>query len=614
MIAVGQDGTALRYDGRNWTALSTGTDQRFGAVWGSDSSNYWFVGDAGWIVRYPQGQWEVLADNLPANTQFNDVWVSPSDNIYIAGSNGTGGMVRKFDGSNWTYVSAGASYIAAIHGLTDSLIWATGYSYSPTNAASAHKWNGTSWTQSALSGNYPSDVWVSDVNNAWIVGTDLIYKFNGSGWTSVSRPNPSPNTNYNCIWGSSPTNIWVCSSSVVYQWNGSIWSSPQFPGTVEAIWGADQNNMWTVGSSGTISKGDGSKWYSKTNTDIQSAWMKAVWGIDRNNVWAVGKTGAIIKWNGYRWARLQASITDDLKALSGTKNGVIAISSTQAFRMKDMVEPSMVSTTSGWLKKIWGTDATHLWAVGQNGTLLRYENGWFAWPLGEVGKISKLSTVWGSDKNNTWVGGGAGTVFKFDGTKWAQQPTGISQDLNGLWGTSAAKLFAVGAGGTIVSSDGTNWSLLPPVTSQGLYGIHGVTNMTTTTAFAVGAGGTIVKYDGSSWSVVSSGSGETLYGVWVGSDSLAFAVGARGTILRYDGTSWSKMESGTTARLYDVWGSGPSDVWAVGDGGTLLHFDGSKWSWVNSGTSLGLYGVWGTDAKNVWAVGDAGAILKWTTP
>jgi hypothetical protein len=52
VFAVGSGGTILRYDGRVWSPMTSGTTVTLNSVWGSSSSDIFAVGSGGMILHY----------------------------------------------------------------------------------------------------------------------------------------------------------------------------------------------------------------------------------------------------------------------------------------------------------------------------------------------------------------------------------------------------------------------------------------------------------------------------------------------------------------------------------------------------------------------------------
>ena len=57
--------------------------------------------------------------------------------------------------------------------------------------------------------------------------------------------------------------------------------------------------------------------------------------------------------------------------------------------------------------------------------------------------------MWGSDATNVWAVGDGGTILKWNGGAWSPQISGTAQFLYGVWGGDATNVWAVGNGGTI---------------------------------------------------------------------------------------------------------------------------------------------------------------------
>ena len=218
---------------------------------------------------------------------------------------------------------------------------------------------------------------------------------------------------------------------------------------------------------------------------------------------------------------------------------------------------------------------------------------------------TRLTSVWGSDASNVWVVGYDGTLLKWNGSAWAKQYSGTTARLNSVWGRDVSNVWAVGSSGTILKWDGSAWAAQYSGTMNTLTSVWGsdVSNV-----WAVGDYGTILKWDGSAWVAQASGTTSYLYSVWGSDASNVWAVGS--TILKLNGSAWAKQYSVKDTYLTSVWGSDASNVWAVGDDGTILKWNGSAWAAQGSGTTERLNSVWGRDASNVWAVGGGGTILK----
>jgi hypothetical protein len=100
------------------------------------------------------------------------------------------------------------------------------------------------------------------------------------------------------------------------------------------------------------------------------------------------------------------------------------------------------------LQSVWGADAKNVWAVGDGGTIVKWNGS--AWSAQPSGTSKDLYGVWGSDASNVWAVGDGGTIVKWNGSAWSAQPSGTSKDLYGVWGSDASNVWAVGYSGTIL--------------------------------------------------------------------------------------------------------------------------------------------------------------------
>ncbi len=260
--------------------------------------------------------------------------------------------------------------------------------------------------------------------------------------------------------------------------------------------------------------------------------------------------------------------------------------------------------TSNALYSVGGGDVGNIWAVGQAGTIRKWNGS--TWLAQSSGTMSSLFGVRGSDADNVWAVGQNGVILKWDGSNWMPQTSGTVQSLRSVWVSDAGNVWAVGDGGAIRKWNGNSWSSQTSGTMSTLYSIWGsdVNNI-----WAVGQNGTIRKWNGSEWSAQTSGTTQNIYEVWGSDANNVWVVGDGGTIRKWNGSVWSAQTSGTTNALYSIWVSDANNAWVVGDGGTIRKWNGSNWSAQSSGTSLTLHTIWGSGAGNIWAVGDGGTML-----
>jgi hypothetical protein len=111
----------------------------------------------------------------------------------------------------------------------------------------------------------------------------------------------------------------------------------------------------------------------------------------------------------------------------------------------------MESGTSSLLRGVWGSGANDVYAVGEGGTVLRYDGvRWYALPNPTT---KTLRAVWGTDPTDVYVVGEEGSLFRYNGSAWTTLDSKTTALLIGLSGTrGGGYVFAVGTTATIVSS------------------------------------------------------------------------------------------------------------------------------------------------------------------
>lgn len=258
------------------------------------------------------------------------------------------------------------------------------------------------------------------------------------------------------------------------------------------------------------------------------------------------------------------------------------------------------------LNAIWGTSATSLWAVGNGGTIRKWDGT--TWSGQTSGTTNHLRAVWGSDASNVWAVGDGGTILKWNGSAWSAQTSGISTALYGVWGSASNSVWAVGEGGVVRKFNGTTWSAQTSGVTTALYSVWGTAS---TSVWAVGAEGAVRRFNGTTWSAQTSNTTATLRGVWGSNATNIWFAGSGGTLARSNGTTWTLQTSPLAVDLTGIWGSDASNLWASGANGTILRTTNGGTTWTNqvSNTLQPLYGIRGTDANNTWAVGAGGEIM-----
>lgn len=187
---------------------------------------------------------------------------------------------------------------------------------------------------------------------------------------------------------------------------------------------------------------------------------------------------------------------------------------------------------------------TTAWAVGDSGTVLRYEDG--KWTENQTGLPKKnLTTIWGTGATDIWVAGDGIVAHYTDAWKLVtfNQPLPSDLPIRSLWGERLGqntRLWIVGA----------NRNGAAP--NNNIYACSTATMMCSQPASASSIT--------ANWTHV-----------WGRSDLGVYAVSDRGDIWHAYKDGGTLERSDTRLPLYGIWASNMADIWAVGADGTILH-------------------------------------------
>ncbi|HEY9284285.1 MAG TPA: YCF48-related protein, partial [Pyrinomonadaceae bacterium] len=301
------------------------------------------------------------------------------------------------------------------------------------------------------------------------------------------------------------------------------------------------------------------------------------------------------------------------------------------------------------------------------------QEGWTARRRGLAGK--DLNTVYFADSKRGWAGGDEGLVLRTEdgGGTWEQQVSGVPDGVNDIYFRNKEDGHLLAANRVLVTEDGgRTWraaARFAPADFDGaspeLYSVRftakkrgwivgsvsrgdrvldslllrtddGGTTWQRVRApvkvellhldfrgerrgWIVGDRGTILHTadGGETWRQQRANTTATLYHVEFEDDETGWAVGERSTILRTTdgGATWLAVEVpvlGPRATLLSVAFANKEEGWIVGRNGTILRSSDGGRTWVRqeSGTKQHIYALHVRD-KRAWAVGGDGQVLSY---
>jgi hypothetical protein len=286
-------------------------------------------------------------------------------------------------------------------------VWASG-------ADGTFDFNGGAWTHPLLAG---STAQLPPVNGLWgttssfVVGVGnaaLILRYDGTGWRKDVPARADGTGTLFGVAGSGASDVWAVGDAHFAHYTGSGWLDVTPPATngeaYLAVWLSGPGEGWACGQAGILAHLSGGTWTGAGRLG-GSFGRNGLWGSGPSDVWMVGFKHS-----------LATGLPLSIEHYDGTAwtNGA------------GMLDPQ---GTLPPLNAVWGSDATHVWAVGENGTIV-FWNGQL-WKSVLSGTTDKLSAVWGSGPNDVWVAG-AGGMRHFNGTTWAPVP-GLSSPPTAVW-------------------------------------------------------------------------------------------------------------------------------------------------------------------------------------
>ena len=394
-------GTAPDPDGYTLT-LDGGSPQTIGV-----STTYSFV-------AVPAGEHTVALGGLASPC----VLTSPNPQTATVVAGGTATLSFSIDCTpptinSWSAMESGTKIpLYAIWGDAGTDVYAVGYHYlddvGQFSESTILRFDGTTWSPVATSFNFLAQLWLTGVSGSsasdvYAVGEGFdesggsafgaILHFDGSNWSKVLGP-PLP---------------------------------PQLEGALYTVSSSSATEAYAVGftfnivngeENATAIKFDGRSW---TSTDVSGSnhlVLHDVWSKTGQAPFAVGDdkisetetTGAVLRYDGTAW-----------QPISGAGNNP--------------------------LNAVWGTSASDVFAVGDNGAILHFDGANLSTMTSPTPET--LVDVYGNASTDVFAVGLTGTILHFDGTEWKIQPSGVTDGLFGVW-TTTAEAFAVGDSGRIV--------------------------------------------------------------------------------------------------------------------------------------------------------------------
>ena len=464
------------------------------------------------------------------------------------------------------------------------------------------------WINPTLPPEHLHDVWGSPAGDAWAVGAEgTILHWDGAVWSAAAVPDLRWSPEFSGVWGAGGDDVYAVGADTgAYRWDGSAWNpldlSDVAPGSAfRDVCGTGPDDVWIVGDDGVVLHGGGASW-SRVDPE-RTADLLAAWCPAPGRLVAAGASGTVLAYDGSTWidrsyehASLSPTLTgvwapalDDVWTVGGEYFMGYLVLHFDGTAWTEIYE----DYTEPWRPQaVWGTAADDVYVAGGEETApfapagygeVRHWDGSTFVSSGGAGR--PLNGIWGSGPDDAWAVGDSGTIVRWDGTYWIDEGgTMVEDDLETVWGASPDDIWMASAR-ALYHYDG-EW--IGEVDLPGVDFVFAEPRLAGSgpddVFLAMGRRrGDVLHWDGSSWSMTAA---DGVLDLWVAGPGDVWA--AAGEILHWDGSEWTVAFVSDLAGygMKAVWGFAPDDVWAVGesdDDMIVARWNGHAWSEAPSG-------------------------------
>jgi hypothetical protein len=318
--------------------------------------------------------------------------------------------------------------------------------------------------------------------------------------------------------------------------------------------GSADDDVWLVGDGNTVLHWDGERWMDLHGV-LRGLDLYSVWSSGPNDAWVAGDAGVTFRYN------------PDEPLIAYTRHLNQGGGAILHFDGKGWKADPQIGKR--WAHAIWGADATHVFALLEDGDVGRFDGK--SWTITQAPASAVLRDVWGTSATDVWAVGDGGTIEHFDGTSWTTvahgsgdpktDPAASKNVYYGVWGASANDVWAV-------FRDSSHPDL-PPHYEQSIGFAHwnGVAWTVAQTMVAPGSG----RFAPKTHEPIRFG-----HQLWGGDGRRVLAMSFNTMApLVFDGTTWSADDTLATSGIRTLWGRpGIGALFGAGEGGALFRFDG----------------------------------------
>jgi hypothetical protein len=254
------------------------------------------------------------------------------------------------------------------------------------------------------------------------------------------------------------------------------------------------------------------------------------------------------------------------------------------------------------LRAIWGAAGDDLWLAGDGGTVFHFDGQTFSKHALPHPAVAVINSIFGFGTNDVWAVGavrdaGDALAFHWDGQRWTEIPV-EGATLEAVWGPRPDDVWAVGYRGTVLHFDGSAWTRCPMASDRDFHAVAGLEGQT----WIVGQGGALLLNEGQGFRPIESGTRADLKAVAVMTPRLTVAAGASGTVVLGLDRKFAPVQSLSTEIVCMAPLPGHI-VWMGGRGGVLVSEMVGMSDFAAQSLRCRLSTIWGIDEDDVWVAG-----------
>lgn len=279
-----------------WIPVPSGTSRDLKAIWGTRPDDIWAVGDNGTALHWNGAGWRDTPTNV--TTTLTGVWASAPNDAWTVGMTPDGDQsLLHWDGARWTPVilpSRNRAALRAIWGSGPGDVWAIGTPTAPE--VPVWHWDGIQWRPEFTPGPRPTNLSAlgGGPDDLWVIGQNVtLFHRTMNMWSAVQPPRTAPVGASLCV--ASDRALWTTSATnVIYRYVDPVWTPYTLRSMTAArgLW-CDGAIVWAVGDGGQIARWNGAAWSSQP---APRANLAALWGTRDGELWAVGTQGSILRY------------------------------------------------------------------------------------------------------------------------------------------------------------------------------------------------------------------------------------------------------------------------------------------------------------------------------